>query len=181
MEEVKDELYAGGKPRATAYQTAAEYQMIRGPFNVNSTSVQAWKAVLASMNKSDVHTLWAKSGTLEILKAGGHSGDRDVADQRWPLRCRGGSGQARQRPPHQGMERLSRAFRISRSRTLPSGSSSRSANAGPSSRMSEFVNRRVGAESELTRSGALEAGAGQGQYQQPGLCIPDSVGNGQLQ
>ena len=65
----KEELFAGGKPRATAYQTAAEYQMIRGPFNVNSTSVQAWKAVLASMNKSDIYTLWAKSGSLEVVKA----------------------------------------------------------------------------------------------------------------
>ena len=155
VEEVKDELYAGGKPRATAYQTAAEYQMIRGPFNVNSTSVQAWKAVLASMNKSDVYTLWAKSGTLEILKPegipvtamslinGGRSGaavapdklDNDLRTKEW--------NGYRELSEYEIEDLAKRIVEQVRER-------------GPFLSLSEFVNRRVGPESELTRSGALE-------------------------
>ncbi len=71
MADAKADLYASGKPKDTAYKTAAEFQMIRGPFNVNSTSVQAWKAMLASMNKSEIATLWARSAVLEIKKASG--------------------------------------------------------------------------------------------------------------
>jgi hypothetical protein len=67
----KAELFAAGKPTNTAYKNAAEFQMIRGPFNVNSTSVQAWKAVLASMNKSEITTLWARTPSLETKTAGG--------------------------------------------------------------------------------------------------------------
>lgn len=69
--DAKSELFASGIPKDGAYKTAAEYQMIRGPFNVNSTSVQAWKAVLAAMNQSDVATLWARTAGLETRKATG--------------------------------------------------------------------------------------------------------------
>lgn len=65
VDSAKAELFASSKPRDTAYKNAAEYQMLRGPFNVNSTSVQAWKAVLASMSKSEVYTLWARNAELE--------------------------------------------------------------------------------------------------------------------
>jgi hypothetical protein len=53
------------------YKTAAEFQMLRGPFNVNSTSVLAWKAVLASMNRSEIATLWPRTAQLEMKRAGG--------------------------------------------------------------------------------------------------------------
>ncbi|MGE9291411.1 MAG: hypothetical protein ACQKBT_10505, partial [Puniceicoccales bacterium] len=38
----------------TAYQDSAKYLMVDGAFNVNSTSVEAWKAILASTNGIDV-------------------------------------------------------------------------------------------------------------------------------
>jgi hypothetical protein len=67
----KAELFTSGKPNSTAYKGAAQYQMIQGPFNVNSTSVQAWKAVLASMKKGEIATLWARTAGLEIRTAAG--------------------------------------------------------------------------------------------------------------
>ena len=63
---VVSDLIASGKPSATAYKTAAEYQMVKGAFNVNSTSVEAWKAVLSSLRGSSVPTLWARSSTVEV-------------------------------------------------------------------------------------------------------------------
>ncbi len=45
---------ADSKIAADAYQKSAEYFMVDGAFNVNSTSVEAWKAVLAAANGIDV-------------------------------------------------------------------------------------------------------------------------------
>lgn len=47
-------LKSDGSPTAEAYRRIAENLVIDGAFNVNSTSVEAWKAVLAGTNKTDV-------------------------------------------------------------------------------------------------------------------------------
>jgi hypothetical protein len=150
----KAELFALGKPEKTAYQKAAEYQMVQGPFNVNSTSVQAWKAVLASMNKSDVATLWAKNSSLEtkrspgvpilamsLLNGGLSGGTADTAKidnsktNEW-----------------NGYRELSDAQLT----TLATEIVKQVRLRGPFLSMSEFVNRQVGSESALTLAGALE-------------------------
>ena len=150
----KAELYTSNKPNNTAYQKAAEYQMVQGQFNVNSTSVQAWKAVLASMNKSDVATLWAKNATLEtntspgvpilamsLLNGGITGGTVDAAEidnvktNDW-----------------NGYRELSDAQLT----TLATEIVEEVRLRGPFLSMSEFVNRQVGAQSALTLSGALE-------------------------
>jgi hypothetical protein len=154
VEEAKEELFAAGKPKATAYQTAAEYQLVRGPFNVNSTSVQAWKAVLATLNKSDIYTLWAKGGTLEVLKSegtpipamslinGGKIGAAPDAIKIDNAKTNEWNGY-RELAEYEIEELAKQIVEQVRLR-------------GPFLSLSEFVNRRIGAESELTRSGALE-------------------------
>lgn len=47
-------LKSDGSPTAEAYRRIAENLLIDGAFNVNSTSVEAWKAVLAGTNQTDV-------------------------------------------------------------------------------------------------------------------------------
>jgi type II secretory pathway pseudopilin PulG len=156
LTDAKAELFVSGKPKDSAYKTAAEYQLIRGPFNVNSTSVQAWKAVLASMNKSDVTTLWARNTGLETNKANGI--------------------------PITGMSLLNGgaipssevdASKIDNSRTndwngyreitepeletLATKIVDEVKARGPFLSMSEFVNRQVGPSGPLSLSGALEA------------------------
>jgi hypothetical protein len=59
------ELFSGGRPSATAFQHAAEYQLLRCPFNVNSTDVQAWKAVLSAMSGDAVQVLWATTAARD--------------------------------------------------------------------------------------------------------------------
>jgi hypothetical protein len=61
VDAAKGELFSGGKPTATAYQQAAEYQLVRSPFNVNSMDIQAWKAVLSATSGDTVQLLWATS------------------------------------------------------------------------------------------------------------------------
>jgi hypothetical protein len=152
--DAKAALFSSGKPNDEAYKTAAEYQMVQSPFNVNSTSVQAWKAVLASMNKSTVATLWAKSAALETVASpgvpilgmsllnGGRVGGSTVADKIDDAKTN----------EWNGYRELSDAQLTSLATEIVKQVRQR----GPFLSMSEFVNRQVGSESALTLSGALE-------------------------
>ncbi len=153
--DAKAELFAAGKPKDDAYKTAAEYQMIQGPFNVNSTSVQAWKAVLASMNKSEIVTLWAKTNKIERKKAtgvpilgmsllnGGVTGGAADFTKIDDAKTNDWNGHRELTEPE--LETLATKI-VDEVRSR-----------GPFLSMSEFVNRRIGANGPLTRRGALEA------------------------
>ena len=155
LTQAKSELFSGGKATATAYKTAAEYQMIRGAFNVNSTDVQAWKAVLASMSHNMIQTLWAKSGVLSekmsalipimpmSLVNGGAIGSAVNAANIDDTKTNNWNGY-RELTPEQLDELAQKIVEEVRKR-------------GPFLSMSEFVNRRIGSNSELTRKGALQA------------------------
>jgi hypothetical protein len=156
VSDAKDELFTSGTPKDTAYKNAAEYQMIRGPFNVNSTSVQAWKAVLASMNKSDVTTLWARTSVLETKKTeavpitamsllnGGAIGAAGIDSSKIDNeRTNDWNGYRELTEPE--LEKLAEKI-VEEVRER-----------GPFLSMSEFVNRQVGRVGPLTLSGALEA------------------------
>ncbi|MGC4013277.1 MAG: hypothetical protein QM755_01995 [Luteolibacter sp.] len=47
-DDARAHLINGAAPASSAWKEAARYMMLRGAFNVNSTSVEAWKAFLAS-------------------------------------------------------------------------------------------------------------------------------------
>ncbi|MES2476221.1 MAG: hypothetical protein V4640_10595 [Verrucomicrobiota bacterium] len=154
-DEARGKLFDGsGKPTASAYRIAAEYQMVKGPFNVNSTRKEAWKAMLSSMSNSEVATLWTKSGMLERNVAAAvpipamtlHNGSAtngsfsvtnidDQAANEW-------SGY--------------RTFSDGEIDTLATEIVKQVRLRGPFLSMSEFVNRRLGGNSELTQMGALE-------------------------
>ncbi|MCX6877763.1 MAG: hypothetical protein NTW21_28720 [Verrucomicrobia bacterium] len=147
-------LFAGGKPRNDAYKKAAQYQMVQGPFNVNSTNVNAWKAKLASMRGCNVPILSLLTGTkaqqaavdnpifpMSLLNAAANDLGLDLAtdpgkENRW-----------------NGFRQLTNAELDTLARRIVDEVKNR----GPFLSMSEFVNRRIGADSELTRRGALEA------------------------
>jgi hypothetical protein len=153
--EAKGELFTGGKPKDDAYKTAAEYQLIQGPFNVNSTSVQAWKAMLGSLNKSEIVTLWARTNKIEIKRAtgvpilgmsllnGGVTGG--TADFTKIDDAKANDWNGHRELTNKELETLATSI-VEQVRTR-----------GPFLSMSEFVNRRIGPNGPLTRRGALEA------------------------
>jgi hypothetical protein len=51
--ELRIDLVSGTSPATDAYQKIAAYQMLEGGFNINSTSIEAWKAVLSTSNIAD--------------------------------------------------------------------------------------------------------------------------------
>jgi hypothetical protein len=146
------ELFSSANPTPDAYRLAAQYQTVRGAFNVNSTNVQAWIAMLSSLNKSELAVLWGKSGTLESIKSdqipipsmslqnsgsatSQKANDTSLASNRW---------NGFRELSRKDVERL--AYEIV----------NKVRERGPFLSMSEFVNRRLGPESELTRAGALQ-------------------------
>jgi hypothetical protein len=154
LQQAKSEMFNGSRPTDNARYLAAEYQMVRGPFNVNSTSVQAWKAVLASMSKSRVVTLWARSGALgerqtekatflgmSLVNGGLVNGPADAGIDN----ARTNDWNGYRELDDADLEKLARAI-VDEVRER-----------GPFQSLSEFVNRRVGDPSEKTRMGALEA------------------------
>ena len=152
----KAELFTSSKPKDTAYKLAAEFQMIRGPFNVNSTSVQAWKAVLASMNKGEIATLWARTAELELKTAGG------VAVSSMSLLNGGANRTAAVDATKIDNVRTNdwngyRELTEPELENLATKIVAEVRNRGPFLSMSEFVNRQVGPVGPLTLSGALEA------------------------
>ena len=173
----QDELFAGGAPKDGTYKIAAEYQMIRGPFNVNSTSVQAWKAVLAAINHGDLTTLWARTAALETRKAAG----TPIS----PMSLVNGGG-----IPGNPVD----ASKIDNPRTnewngcrelteleldkLATEIVAQVRERGPFLSMSEFVNRQVGPAGPLTLGGALEAAiARAGINEKPNASLADSYLN----
>ncbi len=154
LNSAKAELFSGAKPTASAYKNAAQYQMVKGAFNVNSTRVQAWKAMLSSMNHTDLGVLWAKSGVLASVASSAvpipamtlHNGSAtngtfiannmdDQAGNQW-----------------NGYRELSDADIEKLATEIVKQVRLR----GPFLSMSEFVNRRLGSDSNLTRTGALQ-------------------------
>ena len=147
-------LFSGGIPKNDAYKNAALYQLVRGPFNVNSTSVNAWKAKLASMRGCNVPILTLLAGTktqqaakntpifpMALLNSTASDPGLDLAtdagrENRW-----------------NGFRQLTDAELDTLARRIVDEVKSR----GPFLSMSEFVNRRIGADSALTQRGALEA------------------------
>jgi hypothetical protein len=152
----KAELYTGAVPTQTAYKNAAEYQMIRGPFNVNSTSVQAWKAVLASMKQSEVTTLWARSSVLEARNSTG----TPITAMSLPNGANTRSGLVT--PANIDNVRTNdwngyRELTDDELETLAQKIVDEIRDRGPFLSLSEFVNRRIGPSEPRTLKGALEA------------------------
>jgi Tfp pilus assembly protein PilV len=152
----KTELFNSGKPRDGTYKTAAEFQMIRGPFNVNSTSVQAWKAVLGSMNKSDVYTLWSRNSVLETRKATGTPITSMSLINGGAIPSAGVVATKIDNAKTNNWNGY-RELTEAELETLAVKIVEEVRERGPFLSLSEFVNRRVGTLGPLTLKGALEA------------------------
>jgi len=156
----KEELYTpGGKPENEAYQNAAEYQMVQGPFNVNSTSVQAWKAVLGAMNRSEITALLT-NGILQTAASPGIP----FTPMSLP---NGASIPAGSYADKDAGWNGYRELTESELQTLAEKIVAEVRKRGPFLSMSEFVNRQIGPAGPLTLSGALEAAITEAEINEP--------------
>lgn len=151
---VADKLFPGSEADPAAWREIAEYQMVKGAFNVNSTSELAWKAMLSSLRDTPLPVLWAGSLQAEYVKEKG----APVTGLAMPL-----AGLANTANPDPLKIDTPRTNQWNGFRTLDDKELDELAtriveqvrSRGPFLSMSEFVNRRIGPNSEMTRGGAL--------------------------
>ena len=126
-------------------EKAAANLMLEGAFNVNSTSVNAWKALLSSLSGNDLKLWNASSGVLATLASASLT---NPIPRFWSASFRGGINQ-----PWEGMRCLSDAELTELATRIVEQIKIR----GPFLSMADFLNRRLGTNTALTRTGALQA------------------------
>ncbi|RYD21308.1 MAG: hypothetical protein EOP88_11820 [Verrucomicrobiaceae bacterium] len=133
---------ASTEARTTGGRKSASCIMTRGGFNVNSTSVAAWKSVLTTLLDSDVPLA---GGNNDTNPAG-----TPVLRMRQPV---GGSGLT----PRERLWNSYRSLDKDQIDSLAKEIVKEVKERGPFLSMSEFVNRRLTEPGELSRSGAIQA------------------------
>jgi hypothetical protein len=152
-EDAKEELFSSSKPNDEAYRKASQYQMVKGPFNVNSTNVEAWKAKLASLKNAEIPTL--ENGQSKTASAG-----KDTVPL--PGLTLGTSGGINLKGPafsDDDRENRWNGFRQLKEKELENLAENiveQVRNRGPFLSMSEFVNRRISSGGPEAVRGALE-------------------------
>ncbi len=147
------DLFDSSKPNATTYLKASQYQMVKGPFNINSTNVEAWKAKLASLKNSQIPVI--KDGAINTVSAeknkvplpGVTFGISDGID----LDNSSVSDASRQNRWNGFRELEEKELQ-----TLAENIVKEVRNRGPFLSMSEFVNRRVDSKLPESVRGVLE-------------------------
>ena len=125
---------------------AAANLLLLGAFNINSTSVDAWRALLSSLSGNDL-SMWSASDRLLYTFT--------AAELKNPIpRFWSSTGNANINTPWCGVRALSDTEVMELATRIVAEVKTR----GPFLSMADFLNRRLGASStDLTRAGALQA------------------------
>jgi hypothetical protein len=144
-------LVRNNTPTTDAYRRLAAHLLVDGAFNVNSTSVNAWKVMLGSMR--DHATVQLNNATGLVVRPA----ETDSTPVTGLLAANGGlsTPSADTKNPDQwtGL----RALSDDRIDALATELVSEIKKRGPFLSLSDFVNRRPGSNTELARHGALQA------------------------
>jgi hypothetical protein len=146
-------LFSGTTPTNTATELVAALMRVDGMFNVNSTSVQAWKSILGNLKDRPVV---ARNLTGSETVATTPAGSVPIANLA---------------APHDGIAKGTGVVDVKENeqwigrRTLSDDEIDKLARAivsevrkrGPFLSMADFVNRRVGSDKALARAGAIQS------------------------
>jgi hypothetical protein len=149
VEQLEDRLISGSQPADDAYRIAARYLMVEGAFNINSTSVEAWKAFLAGPQDANIVSIDPNTGKVSTTTA---PKDRVVLS-RFSLPVSPDEGKNAGDPASWLGVRLLTPKQIDR---LARECVRQVKERGPFLNLSEFVNRRPATDETGVR-GALQA------------------------
>lgn len=129
-------------------EKASSNLMLDGAFNINSTSVPAWKALLSSLSGNRLG-IWNATGKTPAILDGTAAKDANPIPRFWSASSTGTPN-----APWDGLRVLTDAQVNNLAEQIVTQVKTR----GPFLSMADFLNRRLGATSSaLTRSGALQA------------------------
>lgn len=155
-QDVLGRLFSRSTPTADAHRKLARYLNILGAFNVNSTSVDAWKAVLGGLREEHIRYLDPATGA--IREADVPAGRAVVS--RFALPCGSAEGSDAGDPSAWGGPRYLTDTQIDR---LARECVRQVKLRGPFLNMADFVNRRL-ASDETGLCGALQAAIDWDEY-----------------
>ena len=144
--QVEAALFRGSSPLSTAHRNAAAFLMLDGPFNVHSTSVEAWTAFLASRRKREIEILG--SGTARWV-----TGRGTVFSRTERVLAGAVDGGGTMDTHYSGYRDLGDA----ELRVLAGEITREVRKRGPFRNVAEFVNRRLSSDKEFSSSGALQS------------------------
>jgi len=168
--EGKDELIEKLAGAGEAYREIASHILIDGPFNVNSTSVSAWQAVLASNFGSSVPII--ENGSQKLHDGEGLPVLRHSHATAGDFESAGGGADA-DHAKWNGYRRLTNAQIEKLAEEIVAEVKQR----GPFQSLAEFVNRRPGS-GDLSRSGALQAAIERARLNDGVLDTSHNLGDG---
>ena len=144
-------FFSGSTPNDTATRNVASLIRVDGLFNVNSTSVEAWKAMLGSLKDRQI-VVRDETGAESIVSDEG----TPVANLRSPHNMLvDGNGSLDVKEPGQWVGR--RSLSEEEIDSLAQAIVREVRKRGPFLSLADFVNRRPGNDEELARSGAIQS------------------------
>lgn len=150
--------FADEVAKPDSYSKVAAWQMMSGAFNINSTSVPAWKAMLASIHDADAifSQLNTSSGTTSIVPLPATTEGKEARISRFRLPA--SKSAADGAPEIKGAYWMGpREYSDAQLQILAENIVKQVRERGPFLSMAEFVNRRLGSASdEKSQRGALQ-------------------------
>lgn len=159
-------------PQRDAYRRVPAWQMMKGSFNVNSTSVMAWKAMLASIH--DANAIFVNRMTMQMESLGEKSpGEARISRFRMP---------ASKSYPDEGVSEAywlgPREYSESELEVLAEAIVAQVRLRGPFLSMGDFVNRRLTIGNlEQARCGALQQAIDLSDINRASATIAEAGGN----
>lgn len=148
-DELLGRLFSGGVPTEDAVNEIASHLRVDGMFNVNSTSVEAWKTVLGALRDREIVTR-TENGSESVKSADGRTPVVNVEAPRDIVL----SDDAASDPEHwHGRRSLSDEQLGELAEAVVKEVRKR----GPFLSLADFVNRRVGSDPDLAKSGAIQS------------------------
>jgi hypothetical protein len=162
-EEAVAALFSGSNAKPNAHELASSFLMLEGAFNVNSTSVEAWKSLIGSLHKAFMPVAGDpnRPGTMQTKQAnevavqnlltafgtGGPNGADHSAFDGKTLTSASNKAQWRgyRQLSHEEVDALAHALVVEIRKR------------GPFLSLADFINRRAGNDKELALCGPLQA------------------------
>lgn len=146
---------SGGDPQPDAYLKASSTQLLNGAFNVNSTSKAAWMAVLAGLDRETITSLLFDGTAVKIDSTGFSSQGPYLTRKRMPVQASASGNLAN--PERFAFWNGGCDLTRDELDALAAGIVREVKRRGPFRSVAEFVNRRIGPESDETLKGAIQA------------------------